>query len=664
MVCYRPAPPIGCILCGGMSATKSTPAPILFYRFGPYEADISRNQLRKFGLRVRLERKPWQLLIALLQRPGELVTRLELQHALWGDDVFVDFEHGLNVAVKKLRGALNDSAEAPVYVETVAGQGHRFIAEVERVFPDAAASPSAELLRDPLTQKDSLQLLAVRRPEERVASIPAGGARQFWLQKRKVWSAAAVVVCAALLAVAAAKLDWRRLRQPVRPNSGRTMLVVLPFENLSGDPGQEYLSDGITEELSAQLGNFGVQHMGVIGRTSAMTYKHSRTTIGQIGDDLAVDYVVEGSVRRDGNKLRVTAQLVQVLNETRVWAQSYDREMIDLLELEREVAAEIARHVGVSITIDQATKPNLPHIPNTAAHESYLQGRYNWYKRTEAGWKTGEEYFRRAIREDPYYAAAYAGLAECRIPRSDALTAALKAISLDPNSGEAHTALGWVQMYRYLDLAAAGLAFARAIELSPNYSYAHYSYGVYLGFIGHTHDSITEIKQAVLLDPLSPLLKSGLALSLAQTGQVDDAMKQLRSIFETNPDFAVARESLGVILTQQGRYEEAIAEFRTKGRLGGDPNLSAIAYAYALWGKKEEALRTLSQLQKSESGPADLALVEIGLGHKEKAVAWLEKAYEDHDDDTLLNIKTDPVFDPLRSHPRFQDLVRRMNFPP
>jgi TolB-like protein/DNA-binding winged helix-turn-helix (wHTH) protein len=372
MVCYRPAPPIGCILCRGMSATKSTPAPILFYRFGPYEADISRNQLRKFGLRVRLERKPWQLLIALLQRPGELVTRAELQRAVWGKDVFVDFEHGLNVAVKKLRGALNDSAEAPVYIETVAGQGYRFVAEVERVFPDAAVSPSAESIRDPLTQKDSFQLLAVRQPEGRAAPLPAGGARQFWLQKRKVWSAAAVLFCAALLAVAAAKLDWSRLRQPVRPNSGRTMLVVLPFQNLSGDPSQEYLSDGITEELSARLGNLNPQQLGVIGRTSAMVYKQSARPISQIGKELAVGYVLEGSVRRNEGMLRVTAQLVKVSDQTHVWAETYDRSMRDLLQVEDEVASSIARQVGVSIRLDPTTRFSNHHNPSSEAHEDYL----------------------------------------------------------------------------------------------------------------------------------------------------------------------------------------------------------------------------------------------------------------------------------------------------
>ena len=325
--------------------------------------------------------------------------------------------------------------------------------------------------------------------------------------------------------------------------------------------------------------------------------------------------------------------------------------------------AGLMLQVGVSIAISQATKPLQPHIPDPEAHEAYLFGRYNWYKRTTAGWKIGEEYFRRAIQKDPDYAAAYAGLAECRIPRSEAQAAALRAIALDPRSGEARTALAWVQLYWYLDPSAAEPAFKEAIQLAPNYAQAHYSYGAYLGFIGHPNEAIDEVKQALLLDPLSSVFRAGLAGGLFQAGQQDEAIKQLRIVFATDPHFAVAHEVLGGIYAQQGKYKEAIEEFQTKARLGGDPNLSAIGYTYARWGKKKEALRTLSQLQKSGGSPAGLALVELGLGHKEKALAWLEKAYEDHDDDALLDLKMDPTFDPLRSDPRFQDLLRRMKFP-
>ena len=645
-----------------MSSSKLAARPILVYRFGPYELDTAGSELRKFGLCVKLERKPLQLLIALVERAGEVVTRGDLQRSMWGEDLFVDFDRGLNVAVNKLRAMLNDSPERPRYIETVAG-GYRFVGEVEEVFApsSAPAQPNAQD-EGPVPSLMELPDAPAFPPEQEAQHAPSSGAQPSSFQRWKTWQRVAVVVCVALLAVAVARLT-RKLPQPDQAHARKIMLVVLPFENLSGDPGQEYLSDGMTEELSEQLGNLSPQRLGVIGRTSAMIYKHAPKTISQIGKDLGVGYVLEGSVRRNGSKLRVTAQLVQVSDQAHVWAANYDENVRDLLQLEGEVASEIARHVGVSIAISQATKPLQPHIPDPEAHEAYLFGRYNWYKRTTAGWKIGEEYFRRAIQKDPDYAAAYAGLAECRIPRSEAQAAALRAIALDPSSGEARTALAWVQLYWYLDPSAAEPAFKEAIQLAPNYAQAHYSYGAYLGFIGHPNEAIDEVKQALLLDPLSSVFRAGLAGGLWQAGQQDEAIKQLRIVFATDPNFAVAHGVLGGIYTRQGKYREAIDEFQTEARLDGHSNLSEIGYAYALWGKKKEALRTLSQLQKSGGSPAGLALVELGLGHKEKALAWLEKAYEDHDDDALLDLKMDPTFDPLRSDPRFQDLLRRMKFP-
>jgi TolB-like protein/DNA-binding winged helix-turn-helix (wHTH) protein len=344
-----------------VSATKPSAPAVLRYRFGPYEADLTRDELRKFGVKIRLEPKPWYLLVVLLERAGELVTRSELQRALWGEDVFVDFEHGLNVAVKKLRGALSDSADAPAYIETVAGEGYRFIGDVEQVLATAPASASPEPIGDALvlkvTAQSSMQLAdspALQPERGAEPPLPAVTIQPSWLQKRKAWPPVAVVVCVALLTVALARLTWRRVPQPEHVHAGKIMLVVLPFENLSVDPGQEYFSDGMTEELSEQLGNLSPQRLGVIGRTSAMIYKHAPKTISQIGKDLGVGYVLEGSVRRDGSKLRVTAQLVQVSDQAHVWAQNYDRDVRDLLQVEDDVASDIARQVTGSALISLA----------------------------------------------------------------------------------------------------------------------------------------------------------------------------------------------------------------------------------------------------------------------------------------------------------------------
>jgi TolB-like protein/DNA-binding winged helix-turn-helix (wHTH) protein/Flp pilus assembly protein TadD len=660
-----------------VSTTKPSARVVLRYRFGPYEADLTRDELRKFGVKIRLEPKPWYLLVVLLERAGELVTRSELQRALWGEDVFVDFEHGLNVAVKKLRGALSDSIEVPAYIETVAGEGYRFVAEVEKVFAAAYApvsaspEPIANTLVPQVPAFSSMQLAEAAVPQLEQRAEPrllAGSIRHSWWQKRKAWPAVAVMVCVALLTIAVARLTWRRLLQPQHVHAGKIMLVVLPFENLSGDPSQEYFSDGMTEELSEQLGNQDPTHLGVIGRTSAMTYKYSHRSIREIGKELGVDYVLEGSVRRSGSDVRVTAQLVQVSDQVHVWAASHDENLRNLLQLETNLAREIARQVRVSIAVRQVKTPVQPHVPNLEAHEAYLLGRYNWYKRTSVGWKSGEDYFRLAIQKDPEYAAAYAALAECRIPKGEAQAAALKAIALDPTSGEAYTALAWVQLYWYLDPTAAGTAFERAIELAPNYAQAHYSYAHYLETAGRPYEAVNEVKKAISLDPLSPLFNSGLGNALAEVGQLEEAVKQFKVVLEMNPQFTVAHGGLGRVYLKQGKYSEAIEEFQTEGKIDGNFELGLMGYAYSRSGNKKQALKILSQLyrlqKKSPDAAPDLAMIELGLGNHEKAIAWLQKVYEDHEDDILLTLQGDPVFDPLRIDPRFQDIVRRMNFPP
>ncbi len=309
---------------GPVSTLRSTVPAGTLYRFGPYEVDTARNEVRKFGLRIKLERKPLQILIALLDRAGQVVTRSDLQHSLWGDEVFVDFEKGLTVAVTKLRAALSDSAEEPTYIETVAGEGYRFIGKVEQGF---AALPLRANGRQ-------IAAMSIAVPDQVNGSLPQVKPRPSRRWNGKTF-AAFVIVCVGLIC---ATLLWRRLAQRQTAPAGKIMLVVLPFENLSGDPGQEFLSDGMTEELSERLGNMNPQRLGVIGRTSAMTYKHVPRSISQIGKELGVGYVLEGSVRRDGNKFRVTAQLVEVSDQAHVWAQDYDRNLSDLLQVEDDIA--------------------------------------------------------------------------------------------------------------------------------------------------------------------------------------------------------------------------------------------------------------------------------------------------------------------------------------
>ncbi|PYV92355.1 MAG: hypothetical protein DMG90_04720 [Acidobacteria bacterium] len=649
-----------------MSASKVAARPMLVYCFGPYELETARKELRKFGLPVKLERKPLQLLITLVERAGEVVTRGELQRVLWGGDLFVDFEKGLNVAVAKLRATLNDSPDKPTYIETIAGEGYRFIAETERVFATARSSASEKLVAD-VHGTSSLKLLDPHTsgPDRSAQHTPSVSPPPAGLQSWKAWRGVAAAACIAIAMITIAKLVWRS-PQPV--HAGKMMLVVLPFENLSDDPGQEYLSDGITEELSTQLGNLNPLRLGVIGRTSAMAYKHSPKTIGQIGKDLAVNYVLEGSVRREGNKLRITAQLVEVSDQAHVWAQEYDQDVHDLLQVEDEVATNIAGKVGLSMAIAQAKSPSHVHMPTAEAHETYLLGRYYWYKRTPEGWSKSNEYFRLAINKDPQYAAAYAGLAECA-GRQEALKVARKAVELDPTSGEAYTALGWVQFFKEWDYIAAADALKIAIRLDPNYAPAHHLYSAIFEVSGQFQDAIEEEQQAVLLDPLALVFRASLAEELSTAGENERALEQINQIFAIDPKYPKAHETLGTINLRRGMYKEAISDFGASERYGGAKELAPVGYAYARLGERQRALKILSQLQalekRSPSGDLcfDLALVEIGLQHRGAALAWLDEEYQRHDDDGPWGTKVDPIFAPLRSDPRFQELMRHTKFP-
>jgi TolB-like protein/DNA-binding winged helix-turn-helix (wHTH) protein/Flp pilus assembly protein TadD len=636
------------------------PSVVRLYRFGPYELD--RNKLRKFGVRLKLERKPLRLLVALLHRAGEVVTRGELHESLWGQGVYVDFDKGLNVAVTKVRVALNDPSEKSKYIETVAGEGYRFVAKVERVFASDLGSASErnadieQVLQPPALADDRFQPNGVPQASTSLHN------ESNWFQKRRAAGVAAVLAGFVLLAVASVKLAYR-LRAPAQGPATEIMLVVLPFENLSGDPSLEYLSDGVTEELSEQLGNLNPQRLGVIGRTSAMTYKHSFRTIRQIGKELGVGYVLEGSVRQEGKKVRVTAQLVRVSDQAHVWAADYDRDIRGLVQLEDDVAHQITSQVGVSVALGAPKKLN-HHNPDPEAHQAYLLGRYYWNKRTPAGYRAGEQYFRRASEMDPQYAAAYAGLAESLSATPEAKAAALKAIDLDPTSGEARTALGFVELFREVDVPAAESSLQAAIQLDPNYATAHHWYAGVLEATGRLPEATAELRKAIALDPLSLIIRSALAHVLSLSGQQDAALAEIKSVFDMDPHFPKAHEVLGGIYERKGMYKEAVHEFQLSLEDSGEKEeLGAIGYVYAISGNKQAAWDVLAHLQElnHQSGAfaIDIALVNIGLSRKEDAIAWLQKASL-KPDDGWLSLRADPNFDPLRSDPRFQALLRHM----
>lgn len=495
---------------------------------------------------------------------------------------------------------------------------------------------------------------------------------------RWAWMLTGGLLVAVLLA---GYLARQRFWPQAKPPPGKVMLAVLPFENLSGDPEQEYFSDGLTEEMIAQLGRLQPQRLGVIARTSAMQYKKTDKRVDQIGRELGVDYILEGSVRRAGHRVRITAQLIQVSDQTHLWAENYERDVADVLALQSEVAGRIADSLAVELLPAQQARLASVRPINPEAHEAYLRGRYYWNKGTEEGLKKAIGYFNQAIEKDPAYAPAYAGLAESyalfgdfeilppkeAYPRAEA--AATKALELDDTLAEAHTALGLVRLEYDRDWAAAEREFKRAIELNPSYPTAHQFYSWYLGAVLRPDECIAEGRRALELDPLSVFRNADLGITLYLVGQYDRAIEQSQKALELDPNLDYAHWTLGLAYVQKAMYEEAIAHLEKAVTFSGDSPryVASLGYAYAVAGRRREARKVLDKLKDLSKqryvSPYFIATVYAGLGDTEKALEWLEKAYQDHSG-WLAYVQWQPEFAPLRSDPRFRDLLRRMNFPP
>ncbi len=599
-------------------------------RFGVFEVDLRSGELRKQGLKIKLQGQPIQILALLLERPGELVTREELREKLWPRDTFVDFEHGLNAAIKKLRAGLGDSADNPRFVETLHRRGYRFIAPVEGR-PAPPISPSLP--------------------------APAGG--------KPVWRlAAAGFAVVALLAVLVG-LNVGGLRDRffgVAPGE-ITSIAVLPLDNLMGDPEQDYFVDGMHEALIAHLAKIGA--LKVISRTSVMQYKEARKPVPEIARELGVDGVIEGSVLRAGDRVRITARLIRGATDEHLWTQSYERDLSNILALQSEVARAIAKEIKIAVTPEEEERLASARPVNPEAHEAYLKGRYHFEQFTQDGSRMATEYFQEAIQKDPNHAPAYAGLAESYLfqgASERAREAAVKALEIDETSSEAHASLGVIKNSD-LDWAGADKEFKRAIELNPNNAPAHHRYGHYLMQVGRMDESLTLARRAVEIDPVSSSMNEHLGWVYLYTRQYDRAIDQYRKILELDPNRIRAHIGLGRAYLQKGMHEDAIAEFQKALDLGGWMKHD-LGYAYAVTGKREEAVKTLEELLEQGKGvsPTGLARLYGALGEKDQAFAWLEKAYEEHEG-WLRMLKADPHYDSLRSDPRFHSLLRRMNFP-
>ena len=616
--------------------------------FGPFVLDPVEKRLLRDRNPVALPPKALETLLALVEHRGHIMEKGQLLELVW-PDAFVE-EATLTQNIFTLRKALGDSPDGHQYIETVPKRGYRFVAPVKVLEPGGLAE------------------IAELRPLARLARKPF------------LWALAGVLV-----AVTAAGLYFRARSRESKPESsaGRITLAVLPFQNFTSDPQQEYFSDGLTEEMITQLGGLNPERLGVIARTSAMHYKGTSKTASQIGRELGVSYLVEGSLRRDGSRVRISAQLIRVSDQMHIWAQDYDRDFRDSLALESDVARDIAAQIQLKLVSSSAALPTRPLNPN--AHDAYMKGRFFWNKRSEQGYLKAVEYFKQALDADSQYAQAYSGLADAyallgsnpttAITRPEAMakarTAALKALSLDDTLAEAHTSLAFVYWHYDWNWPATEKEFKRALQLNPSYPTAHHWYAFYLVSQGRTDQALEEIRRAQETDPLSLIINTDVAQVLYFAKRYDQAIAQSKRTLEMDPQFPLARLTLAFSYLAKHQYEAAVEEAKNAMQVpGAGPDIEAnLAATYAVAGQAAQARALLSQL-KAESERqhpgllfSPIAQVYAALGEKEQAFAWLEKDFEARNGGLTL-IRVLPFLDSLHGDPRFADLVRRIGLPP
>ncbi len=571
--------------------------------FGAFEIDLRAGELRKHGIKVKLREKSFDVLALLLEHPGEVATREELRNRLWPADVFVDFDNNLNTAVARLREALGDSAENPRYVETLPRRGYRFIYSVST--------------REP------------RSGEHR---------------------------------------------------GGKARIAVLPFENLSGDPAQEYFSDGMTEELITELACVSPEQLGVIARTSAMHYKGTRKEIARIGRELDVDYVVEGSVRRVEARVRISAQLIKVSDRTHLWAKNYDSELLDALRLQSEVARAIVGEIDIKLSPGKERRLERVRPVDLETYDAYLLGLHQFSRANPSGFEKADQCFRMVIEKDPRFAPAYAKLAMTHalsaffgyMPHSEAFpkaeSAAQRALELDSSLTEAHTALATVYWFYRWDFAACQRELECAVGLNPNDPAAHWTMAMFLGSMKEDHRrAAIEASLAQSLDPLSIAIRSMTCWIPYWARQYDRAIAQARATLELDENAPQAYYVLGSAARAIGAFDDAITALERANAQFADPlSLAYLGMTYALAHKRDQAQVVLRRLEQSCGSrpvpPIFPAFIYVGLGANAIAIDHIEKAFDEHDA-FVLWLRVSPDWDLLRSEPRFQQLLRRLDLP-
>jgi TolB-like protein/DNA-binding winged helix-turn-helix (wHTH) protein/Tfp pilus assembly protein PilF len=622
-------------------------------RFGVFEVDLQASELRKQGIKVKLQQQPFELLAMLLEHPGEVVTREEIQKRLWPADTFVDFDRGLNRATNRLRESLGDDAESPRFIETLPRRGYRFIAPVVKSDESGHVAELVPPQADTVPTNGSPYSPGYDRVRLRIGFVTA-------------------LVAIALLTVAA----WFAF---FRPRHGAIESVaVLPFSNGSSDSNAEYLSDGITESLINNLSQ--LPNLRVMARSTVFRYKANDADPQKIGNDLHVQAVLSGRLLQQGNVLIIQAELMDVKTGVQLWGGQFNRSAEDVLALQDDLSREIAEKLRVKLTGEQKQRLARRNTEDAEAYRFYLKGRYYWNKRSPEGMQKAASYFQQAIDKDPGYALAYAGLADTYVylsffnmvaprdamPRAKA--AAAKALEIDDHLAEAHVSLGYISYAYDWDWPAAGRHFDQALALDPAYTRAHIFYPFYLSSRGQSQEAVTVAKSALDLDPASPSLSHSLAVQFYLTRQFDQAIEQCRKTLEMDPNFAVAYAVLGQTYLAKGMNSEAAPVLEKYSALsqGSVDSLALLGYSQARRRKKSQALRTIDELKETSKNsfvPAFyFALVYAALEDKDQAFMWLEKGYDERFA-RFAYLKLEALWDPLRSDERFRDLVRRVGIP-
>ena len=633
-------------------------------RFGDFVADFSSFELRKHGTRLKLQDQPFQILRLLVQRPGELITREELCQELWPDSTFVDFDSGLNAAVRRLRDALCDSAEEARYIQTVPRHGYRFIAPVE-ILAESPFTPPKQPLAQSVTETRPMELGRARQAEISPLLLHV-------VEGPGIWTRSLAIACVLVLAMGIGGIVLRPKVLAKHSSEGSTYsIAVLPLQNLSGDPAEDFFSDGMTDALITDLAQSSA--LKVISSTSSMRYKNPQKGLPEIGRELNVGLILEGSVARSGNHVRVSAQLVDAGKDEHVWAHQYDRDLRDVLQLQSEIASAVALEVTGKLTSVQNTSiATRTQRVNPAAYEAYLKGKYFLDKWSVAGFGKAKVYFQESIDLDPGFADARAGLAEyyatiafmgVEEPRQAWLKAEeviAETLAIDEQSVTAHTLLGITKLQFRCDREGAKKELDYALELNPRDMSALDYHSYYLLQTGHTNEAIAE-KEAVLEhDPLSVRTNAELGLYFLDARRPDEAILRLQKTLELDPNYAAAHMRLGMAYSMKKEYEPAVVEMRKANVLDKKPiRIAHLGEVYAMWGKKAEALQAIAQLRQMSNEqyvtPSMMAIVYARLGNRTAALDWLKKAKPD-DQPTV----SDPAFDSLHSDPQFKALEARL----